>query len=211
MTLAENFERQSFPRYIKEKDPRFLQIDNSAIECAVLFHVLMGKGKTTQIRGILERHERSLILTHKTTLTGDIYANSRATMDLKHYAIDFPSRETKALMGGANKLICQLESIHYLQGAAPYTYLTIDEFQILFMQAASKTFKDTKEVQVMWEVLSSLIKSAKYVRLYDGFMGRTSSDVLKSLWHTRRSRCAHAGLYSQQRPDYDLAVRPPNR
>jgi hypothetical protein len=33
----------------------------------------------------------------------------------------------------------------------------------------------------MWEVLSSLIKSAKYVRLYDGFMGRTSSDVLKGL------------------------------
>jgi len=33
----------------------------------------------------------------------------------------------------------------------------------------------------MWEVLSSLIKSAKYVRCYNGFMGRKTSDVLKGL------------------------------
>jgi hypothetical protein len=33
----------------------------------------------------------------------------------------------------------------------------------------------------MWEDLSSLIKSTKYVRCYDGFMGMTTSDVLKGL------------------------------
>jgi hypothetical protein len=30
-------------------------------------------------------------------------------------------------MGGANQLIYQLESIHCLHGAAPYTYIMIDE------------------------------------------------------------------------------------
>ena len=33
----------------------------------------------------------------------------------------------------------------------------------------------------MWEVLSSLVKYARFVRLYGFFMGRTSSDVLKGL------------------------------
>ena len=93
----------------------------------------MGKGKTTQIRGILEHGERSLILAHRTTLTGDIRAHCRDTTDLKHYATDFSSRETKSFMGGANQIICQLESIHYLHGAKPYTYLMIDESQLLFM------------------------------------------------------------------------------
>ncbi len=91
-----------------------------------------GKGKTTHIRGILERGERSLILTHGTTLTGDIHANCKhTTHQFKHYALDFPSRESKSLMDGANKLICQLESIRYLDGAAPYTYLRIDESLVL--------------------------------------------------------------------------------
>ena len=49
----------------------------------------------------------------------------------------------------------------------------IDESQLLFVQATAKTSKDTNEIQLMWEVLSSLIKSAKYVRLYDGFMEHT--------------------------------------
>ena len=57
----------------------------------------------------------------------------------------------------------------------------IDESQILSMQAAFESFKQTEDVHLMWEVLSSLIKSAKYVRCYDGFMGRTASDVLKCL------------------------------
>ena len=48
-------------------------------ERAVLFHVPMGKGKTTQIRAIRERGKRSLILTHRTTLTGDIHAHCRDT------------------------------------------------------------------------------------------------------------------------------------
>jgi hypothetical protein len=54
----------------------------------------------------------------------------------------------------------------------------IDESQILFMQTASQTFKESSDVQLMWEVLTSLVSGAKYVRLYDGFMGMTSMDVL---------------------------------
>ena len=101
----------------------------------------MGKGKTTQIRGILERHERSLIFTHRTTLTGNIWNNCMKTTELKHYSYDFPSSETKAFMAGANQLICQLESIHYLHGAKPYTYLMIDESQLLiFMHALGFRF-----------------------------------------------------------------------
>jgi len=84
-------------------------------------------------------------------------------------------------MGGTNQLICQLESIRYLHGATPFTYLMIDESQLLFMQTASKTFPETPDVQIMWEVFTSLITSAKYIRLYDGFMGRTSMDVLKGM------------------------------
>ena len=39
-------------------------------------------------------------------------------------------------MGSTNKLIIQLESIHYLRGAEPYTYVMIDESQLLFLHAA---------------------------------------------------------------------------
>jgi len=84
---------------------------------------------------------------------------------LKHCALDFPSRETKALMGGANQLICRLESIRYLHGAAPYTYPMIDESQLLFMQTASKTFPESPDVHLMWEVLTSLISGANHVRM----------------------------------------------
>ena len=57
----------------------------------------------------------------------------------------------------------------------------IDESQLLFMQTASETFPETADVQIMWEVFKSLITGAKYIRLYDGFMGRTSMDVLKGM------------------------------
>ena len=87
-TIAENFNRQKLIR----EGPKFLGIDDFGTECADLFHVPMGKGKTTQIRGILERGERSLILTHRTTLTDDIYANCRSTTGLKHYTHDFKFR-----------------------------------------------------------------------------------------------------------------------
>ncbi len=99
----------------------------------------MGKGKTTQIRGILEPGERSFILTHRQNLAADIHANCKGTTQLQHYAIDFPDKEAKMYMGATNQLMCQLESIHYLRGAQPYTYLMIDESQLLFLQAASGT------------------------------------------------------------------------
>jgi hypothetical protein len=84
-------------------------------------------------------------------------------------------------MGGANQLICQLESIRHLHGAAPYTYLMIDESQLLFMQTASKPSKESPDVQLMWEVLTALVSDAKYIRLYEGFMGRMSMDVLRGM------------------------------
>jgi hypothetical protein len=55
--------------------PKFLGPIDFGTERAAVFHVPMGKGKTTQIRAILERKERSLILTHRQTLASDIYAN----------------------------------------------------------------------------------------------------------------------------------------
>ena len=67
-TIAKNFKRHKLTR----EGPEFLGIDDFGTERAVFFHVPMGKGKTTQIRGILERGERSLILTYRTTLTDDI-------------------------------------------------------------------------------------------------------------------------------------------
>ena len=66
----------------------------------------MGKRKTTQIMGILERGERSLILTHMTTLTDDIWNNCAKTTDLKHYSYNFKGREHKHKMAGANQLLC---------------------------------------------------------------------------------------------------------
>jgi len=33
----------------------------------------------------------------------------------------------------------------------------------------------------MWEVFTFLITNTKFIRLYDGFMGRTSMDVLKGM------------------------------
>jgi hypothetical protein len=77
----------------------------------------MDKGKTTQIRGILERGKRLLILTHQHTLAADIHANCKGTTKLMHYVTDFPNKEAKMYMGAANQLICHLESIHHLCGS----------------------------------------------------------------------------------------------
>jgi hypothetical protein len=57
----------------------------------------------------------------------------------------------------------------------------IDESQLLFIHAASKTFKTGDDVRLVWEALTHHIVNAKYVRMYDGFMGRLSMDVLKGL------------------------------
>jgi hypothetical protein len=101
--------------------PRFLGFINFGTERAALLHIPMVKGKTTQIRGILERKERSLILTHRQTLADDIYANVKryGTTELKHYAKDFGPTEEKSFTGGTNQLICRLESIHHLRWAEP--------------------------------------------------------------------------------------------
>jgi hypothetical protein len=47
MTLAQSLERQRLLNDLKEKDPRFLGTDDFGTKRAVLFHVPMGKGKTT--------------------------------------------------------------------------------------------------------------------------------------------------------------------
>jgi hypothetical protein len=130
-----------------KKGPKFLGIDDFGTIRAALSHVPIGTA--TQIRGILERGERSLILTHRTTLTDGFYANCKHTTQLKHYAHDFQTRETKALIGKANKLICQLESVHYLHGPTPYIYVIISESHVPFMKTDSKTFKGSGEVKLM--------------------------------------------------------------
>ena len=162
--------------------PKFLGVSDFGTERAALLHIPMGKGKTTQIRGILQRGGRCLIVTHRQTLAADIYANCKeSAKQLQHYIIDFPDKQAKMYMGVTNQLIIQLESIHYLRGADPYEYVMIDESQLLFMQAASGTLGTPAEVKLMWETLTDHIKKAKYVRFYDGFMGRITMDVLKGL------------------------------
>jgi hypothetical protein len=59
--------------------PKFLGVADFGTERDALLHIHMGKGKTTQILGILERGERSLILTHRQTLAADIHANCKGT------------------------------------------------------------------------------------------------------------------------------------
>jgi hypothetical protein len=98
MTIAENLEWQRLFR----KGPKFLGRDDFGTERAVVFHVPVGKGKTNQIRDILERREQSLILSHRTTLTDDIYHSYRATTYLKHYSHDFKVREQKYKMADTN-------------------------------------------------------------------------------------------------------------
>ena len=39
----------------------------------------------------------------------------------------------------------------------------------------------SSEVRKMWEVMKRLIETADYVRFLDGFMAKTSLDVLKGL------------------------------
>jgi hypothetical protein len=68
-----------------------------------------------------------------------------------------------------------------LEGAARYTHLIIDESQLLFTQAASSCLGDREAVRKMWRVLSYLIRTATYVRFFDGFMGRLSDDIIKGL------------------------------
>jgi hypothetical protein len=124
-------------RAITMDGPMFLGTEDFGTERAAVFHVSMGKGKTTQMGGILARGERSLIITHRQTLAADIHANvhkrhPRAT--LKHCKKDFPSQNSKLMMSAANQLVIQLESIKFLSGAKPYTYLMIDESHLLFIQ-----------------------------------------------------------------------------
>ena len=71
-------------------------------------------------------------------------------------------------MCATNQLICQLESIHNLRGAQPYTYVMIDEYQLLFVQAASGTLSRKDSITKIWETLTYHIRHATYVRFYDG-------------------------------------------
>ena len=57
----------------------------------------------------------------------------------------------------------------------------IDESQLLFLQAASGTLTTRDAVKEMRETLTFHIRNAKYVRFYDGFMGRMTMDALKGL------------------------------
>jgi len=100
----------------------------------------------------MERKERSLILTHRQTLADDIYANCKDTTELSHYSTDYPYKEVKHYMAETNQLVCELESIHYLSRTEPYTYVMIDESQLLFLQTTSGTLKDKASISMMWEV-----------------------------------------------------------
>ena len=62
-----------------------------------------------------------------------------------------------------------------------YTHLIIDESQLFFIQAASSCLDDMEAVRKMWRVLSYLIRTASYVRFFDGFMGRLYDDIIKDL------------------------------
>lgn len=150
-------------------------------ERAVCFHVGMGRGKTTQIRNVMRRKQRALCLTTRVTLSDDIYGNCKREggTELKHYKKDFPTAASKQHMGEANQLICQLESVHYLAGTKPYDVVFVDEMELLLIQATSS---DTiKDMRLTWETLKCLLRTAKYVRCYDGFMGRKTTEFLEGL------------------------------
>ena len=174
---------------------KFLGHRDFGTERVALFDVKMGGGKTRMIQGALLRGYRSLILTHIQTLAAYRYHEVHKpqfwdemddTLDrytkpqLKHYNNNFATRESKATMGAANQLICQLEIIGLLAWTPPYKYLMIDESQLLFAQAAS-SYLPSSEVRKMWEVPTRLIKTAKYIQSLDGFMGKRSLHVLKGL------------------------------
>lgn len=82
-------------------------------------------------------------------------------------------------MGLANQVICQLDSVHHMNGARPYNNIMIDESELLCNQVASKTFKPkTYRVRDMWNALTYNLRSTKRVRSYDGvIMGRKSIKV----------------------------------
>ena len=173
LTLAQAFVGDTAPKYLGLRD--------FGEERGALFDVPMGKGKTTQIRKVLERKERSLIITHRQDLAGNIYANCKDETGLQHYNNHFKSREAKLFMGSTNQLVCQLESIHYLHGALPYDNIMIDESELLFNQAATGKFKTDDDVRNMWQALTYHLRNAKRVRCYDGFMGRKTMEVLRGL------------------------------
>jgi hypothetical protein len=147
--------REAKEKVIEDEGVKYLGLKDFGKERAALFDVRMGGGKTRMIQGALLSGARSLILTHRQTLAADIYSEvhrkksngERELYDhpldwskdaeLKHYDFDYKTTESKAAMGVANKLICQLESISHLAGAAPYKYLMIDESELFFAQAAS--------------------------------------------------------------------------
>jgi len=133
--------------------PLFFGPIDFGTERAAVFQVPMGIGKTRQIKAMLERKERSLIVMNRQALADDIYASCKDTTKLAHYAIDYPMKELKHYMTGANQHVCQLESIHYLYGAKPYTYVMIDGSQLIFLQTASGTLKDKASISVMWKTL----------------------------------------------------------
>ena len=84
-------------------------------------------------------------------------------------------------MAATNQLVCQLDFIHYLFRVEPYTYVMIDDSELLFLQARSGTLKDKASISMMWEALKYHIMNAKYVRCYDGFMGRMTMVILQDM------------------------------
>jgi len=139
-------------------------------------------GKTTMIKSLLAEFnpKKILFITHRQSLTNELYGT-------------FKKFKFCSYMNGsydANRLICQIESLHRIsESSDPYYYepsdetkkfdlIILDETESLINHYMSPTIKNKQET---FELMQRLLKGANKILCLDGDFHNRSYDFINSL------------------------------
>lgn len=131
----------------------------------LVLKAMLGKGKTTVIKKILETKKYKRILFLSPRITFSYFIKSEFDCDIYLKSLD------------SDKLVCQLESIFKLE-AIKFDCIVIDESESVLKQFSSPTMKYPLSV---WRKLVSYIKKAKKVILADAFVTRKTIEFCKDV------------------------------
>lgn len=149
----------------------------------LLFNVGMGGGKTAQTISYLTFQQNFLWIAPNRALGINTKKRfEQESIDVEHYET-FNTKSKKAGdLSQVQKLICCLNSIHYL-GTATYEVIVIDEIETLldkflgdFLEQGKKKLK-----QEIWNIFLNLFRNSQKVILLDAFITTKTINFLKSI------------------------------
>ena len=131
----------------------------------LVLKAMLGKGKTTVIKKMLEAKKYKKILFLSPRVTFSYFIKSEFNCDIYLERLD------------SSNMVCQLESIFKLE-TMKFDCIIIDESESVLKQFSSPTMKYPLSV---WKKLVSYIKKAKKVILADAFITRKTIEFCKDV------------------------------